>query len=115
MDNIKNRIENVEGELNKHSFAYQLLEAMNLTVKRQFWLIVGIAAALVISNMIWLYVFQSYDYVSTSEYEAAGVVAIIESDGNIISYDITPEMQDKFTEWWKLYGDGKNERNQNPN
>ena len=72
---------------------------MNLTVKRQFWLIVGLAAALVISNMIWLYVFQSYDYVSEYQVDATGIYTQADNSGHIIVQDVSDETWGLFMEW----------------
>lgn len=46
------------------SLATELLKELKVQTKRWFWAFVVTLALLFASNMAWLYVFQSYDYVS---------------------------------------------------
>lgn len=63
MDNEKQKqVTTMEGL--ERFFATEVIEQSKRTAKRWFaaWAITF--AALIISNFVWLYVFQSYDYVS---------------------------------------------------
>lgn len=70
--------------------AYEMSERRH--EKREKWysrVIVFLITLLVLCNMIWLYVFQSYDFLSETQY--SGVYNLVDSQGNVISSDITPE------------------------
>ncbi|GFO86463.1 hypothetical protein [Anaerostipes butyraticus] len=63
MDNEKQKqVTKMEGL--ERFFATEVIEQSKRTAKRWFaaWVITFVA--LIISNFVWLYVFQSYDYVS---------------------------------------------------
>ena len=63
MDNEKQKqVTTMEGL--ERFFATELIEESKRTAKRWFAAWVITFAALIISNFVWLYVFQSYDYVS---------------------------------------------------
>lgn len=63
MDNEKQKqVTTMEG-LERY-FATEVIEQSKRTAKRWFAAWVITFAALIISNFVWLYVFQSYDYVS---------------------------------------------------
>lgn len=56
----------MEKENTEQSFAFELLKEQAKTNKRQCIIIMILILAFLISNMAWLWVFQSYDYQSTS-------------------------------------------------
>ncbi len=63
MDNEKQKqVTTMEGL--ERFFATEVIEQSKRTAKRWFAAWVITFAALIISNFVWLYVFQSYDYVS---------------------------------------------------
>ena len=63
MDNEKQKqVSTMEGL--ERFFATEVIEQSKRTAKRWFAAWVITFAALIISNFVWLYVFQSYDYVS---------------------------------------------------
>ena len=63
MDNEKQKqVTKMEGL--ERFFATEVIEQSKRTAKRWFAAWVITFAALIISNFVWLYVFQSYDYVS---------------------------------------------------
>jgi len=61
--NPDEKLEEIEKTIQERSFAYDLLTEFKFVNKRQFWIILILLAALVGTNMTWLWVFQSYDYV----------------------------------------------------
>ena len=66
---IKKDLKNMENEVKEiayeeKSLAMELLEMQKKQNKRLFILLVILIIALVGSNMVWLYVFNSYDYTS---------------------------------------------------
>lgn len=63
MDNEKQKQETTIEGLERF-FATEVIEQSKRTAKRWFAAWVITFAALIISNFVWLYVFQSYDYVS---------------------------------------------------
>lgn len=56
---VKKELEEIE----EKSIAMSLLKEFKLINKRQFWIILALIVVLVGTNMAWLFVFQSYDYV----------------------------------------------------
>jgi len=76
--------------------------------KRKDYIMVFLVILLFIANMIWLYVFQSYDYSTTAEY--SGIYNLVDSAGNVISSDITP---DDITKIMDVLSDGKGQDHQN--
>lgn len=54
------------------------------------------------TNCAWMLLWNQYDTVSS--YEANGIYAIIDSDGNILAQDITQEQLDAFKDWWEING-----------
>ncbi len=63
MDNEKQKqVTTMEGL--ERFFATEVIEQSKRTAKRWFAAWVITFATLIISNFVWLYVFQSYDYVS---------------------------------------------------
>lgn len=108
---LERKIAEMEDKVSNHSLAYDMLQEFKALNKRLFITIIALIIALVLSNLAWLYVFQSYDYVSTAT--ATGFYALADSDGNVIAQDISPEAWDTFNEWWVKNGNSQENKNQN--
>lgn len=95
-----------ESLLKDKSLAMELLEEQKRQNKRLsyiMWGLIGLCAFIFAVFMLYLH---SYDFSSTVEQE--GVYAMIDSDGNVISSDITPE---QIIEIMEILNNGKNESN----
>lgn len=104
-DSIKSDIERVEETVNDRSLAYEILKDLRRTTK-YLWIALFIVLALWAATIAgFLLYMNQYDYSTTIE--ANGVYAIVDSNGNIISQDVTPEQWEAFTEWWKVNGEYK--------
>lgn len=53
------------------------------------WLIVGWVVSIIAAIGIFTYLWLQYDYVSTTEY--SGVYNITDSEGNVVTSDLSPE------------------------
>lgn len=110
---IENKIEEVEGKIIEHSLAYEIMLELKTTIRRQYIILFTVIClwAATIGGFMW---YQSlWDYSSTSTYEANGIYALIDSNGNIVAQDVTKEQLDAFREWWELNGNSKENGNQN--
>jgi len=105
----ENDLERLEGQIEGINFATEILTQLKETIKRQWITILILAILLFASNMIWLYAWQSYDYVSSVE--ATGVYTAVNQSGNIVTSDITEEQWKAFMEW--INGNDENNKNQN--
>lgn len=84
MDRVEDKLEKVEKEMQERSFAFDLLTEFKKANKRQFIIILILIGMLVVTNMAWLFVFQSYDFVSyESISENGGNANILHGDGDI--------------------------------
>lgn len=85
--------------------------------KNQMRIFLGslIAICLIVSGFL-LYLNQ-YDFSSTEEYsyEASGVYALIDSEGNVIAQDLTPEEIDRIMGVLAEYGEGQGEGQEDQN
>lgn len=77
--------------------------------------VLGLIIGWVLTIGGFIFYLNQYDFTATTSYEAAGVYALIDSEGNMIAQDVTPETWDKFTEWWNVYGESKSNANEIPN
>lgn len=71
-------------------------------------IVIGWAASIVAVVLIFAYMWMSYDYVSTTEY--AGVYNVTDSEGNVVSSDLSPE---EIIEIVKELNRGNNTENTN--
>lgn len=83
-------------EKEEHGLAMEMLGELKEQSKRWFhaFIIIVIVEALTIAGFIW-YLYQ-YDFTSTIE--QAGVYTLIDSSGNVISSDITPDQIESILE-----------------
>lgn len=72
-----------------------------------------VAILLVVAGFLWY--LNQYDFSSTEEYhlEATGVYALVDSEGNIIAQDLTPEEMTKIMEVLGTYGDSASDGQEN--
>lgn len=81
---IEKKVEAVAEKVEERSLAMEILSELKLTIKRLWVIILILIGVLVGSNMAWLYVFQSYDYVSYEQStEGGGDANFIGNDGDI--------------------------------
>lgn len=91
MDNEKQKQEATWEGLEKF-FATEVIEQSKRTAKRWFTAWVITFAALIISNFVWLYVFQSYDYVSQ---DGSGINNINTGHQEEIEYGAESQAEEK--------------------
>lgn len=107
MSGVENQIKSLDKKMEEYSMTWLLAK------NAKMWFIVAMTILVLwfatIGTFVWY--LSQYDYTSTVENDAKGIYAIIDSNGNIISQDISPEMYQTFLEWWELNGDSKNEGN----
>lgn len=100
----------VDLEVKRDSLAMELLSELKTQTKRWFTaFIVTVCIALgviggIVGGFIWY--LNQYDYVSSIEQN--GIYTLIDSEGNVISADITPEQMKEILE---IINNGKNESN----
>lgn len=99
---MENR-DNVKEKEDK-GLAMEMLGELKEQSKRWFrtCMVMVLVEVLTIAGFIW-YLYQ-YDFTSTIE--QAGVYTLIDSSGNVISSDITPEQIERILE---IINDGKNQ------
>lgn len=91
------------------NYATEILMQLKQTNNKQWITIIILVTVIFISNMAWLYVFQSYDY--SSSVEATGVYTAVDQSGNIITQDVSNEQWEMFMGW--LNGESQGGENQN--
>lgn len=76
------------------------------------WLCVAwaISVVLIVGAFVWLW--NQYDYESSTTTEYSGVYNITDSEGNVITSDLTPEDVIRIME--TLNGESEKNQNQNP-
>lgn len=115
MEEVKKEAEELKNEIEGKSIAMSLLRELKAVNKRLNRIIIGLLIVLAVCNVAWVWLWQQYDYVSTSSYEANGIYALIDSNGNIVSQDITPETWEAFTKWWEVNGISQKDDNESTN
>lgn len=106
----ENELDRVEGQIEGINFATEILKQLKETTHKLWvtiWVLIGVLAATV-AGFIWY--LNQYDYVSSYEYTATGVNAIIDNDGNIIAKDVS---DDKLIEILELLNNGGGESEDN--
>lgn len=76
------------------------------------WLCVAWAASIVIAVGLFVWLWNQYDYESTTTTEYSGVYNITDSEGNVITSDLTPEDVIHIME--TLNGKSEEDSNQSP-
>lgn len=91
-------------EKEERGLAMEMLGELREQSKRWFhaFLVMVLVEVLTIAGFIW-YLYQ-YDFTSTIE--QSGVYTLIDSSGNVISSDISPE---QITEILEIIGNGENQ------
>lgn len=81
---------------NKENLAMEMLKELKEQSKRWFraFIIMVVVEVATIAGFIW-YLYQ-YDFTSTIE--QTGIYTLVDSQGNVISSDITPEQIEKIME-----------------
>ena len=94
----------------KEVFVLELLSEIKEQSRRWFraFLIMVVVEVMTIAGFIW-YLYQ-YDFTSTIE--QTGVYTLIDSSGNVISSDITP---DQINEILEIINNGKDQGNEKQN
>lgn len=97
-------------EKEEKGLAMEMLGELKGQSKRWFhaFLVMVLVEVLTIAGFIW-YLYQ-YDFTSTIE--QAGVYTLIDSSGNVISSDITPDQIESILE---IINDGKDQDDQEQN
>lgn len=111
---LEKKVDEISERMNDHSLAYEILQELKESGRRwqRAFFAMLILLALTIGGFL-VYLGQ-YDYVSTTTYEATGVYTLIDTYGNVISEDITPEMLEAAKELAQIYGEHKDNQNTNP-
>lgn len=103
----REKLERITGEpqpeKEERSLAYEMLQELKQTVKRLWWVIAALAAIIIVQFCVNTYERMQYDYVSSYEYTATGVNAIIDNEGNVIAKDIS---DDKLIEVLEIINNG---------
>lgn len=87
-------------------FTMELLSDVKSDKKRLWQIVMALIVAYVITVFSFLWYMSQYDY--SSSYEANGIYALIDSEGNIISSDITSE---ELKEILEIINNGNNTSN----
>lgn len=105
---MENR-DNVKEEEEK-TLAMEMLGELKEQSKRWFraFLVMVAVEVMTIGGFIWY--LNQYDFISTVE--QTGIYTLSDSQGNVISADITPEQIEKIME---IINDGKDENNEKQN
>ena len=103
--------ERIEGEIEGINFATEILRQLKDTIRRQWIMLIIVLCLWATTIGAFLLYLNQYDY-STS-YEATGVYALIDSNGNIVAQDVTDEQLKAFTEWWDINGDSQENNDEN--
>ncbi|MDE7323111.1 MAG: hypothetical protein K2N73_10380 [Lachnospiraceae bacterium] len=111
---MENR-DNVSGKDNNEVFAYELLSDARDNSERWFkaflaMVKINLIEVFVMLAMVFAFIWylNQYDFVSTVE--QTGIYTLTDSQGNVISADITPE---QIKEIMEILNDGKDEGNEN--
>lgn len=113
---MENR-DNVKEEEENKVFSYELLSDARDNNERWFkafiaMVKVNVAELLAIVIVVLAFVWYLNQYDFTSSIEQNGVYTLIDSEGNVISSDITPE---QINEIMEIINDGKNKDNTEQN
>ena len=74
------------------------------------WLCIAWAASVVIVTLAFVWLWNQYDYESSTE--LSGVYNLVDSEGNVVSYDLDPEDVIRIMQELER---GKNQKDQNQN
>lgn len=77
--------------------------------RRMFWERICWAVALIITVVSFVWLWNQYDYSSSTE--LSGVYNLVDSEGNVISSDLSPEDVARIMEG---LGNGQNQADKNP-
>lgn len=86
-------------------YATYMLAMMKSSMKWLYRVIFGLMATIAITVVAFVWLWQQYEYVS--DIEMTGVYNLMDSNGNVIASDVTPEMLEAFEEWWSIYGENQ--------
>ena len=112
LEQVQKAIDEVTEKVEERSLAMEILVELRTNCKRWFaaFMIVLFLWAATIIGFLW---YQSlWDYTTTSTYEANGIYALIDSNGNILAQDVSQEQLDAFAEWWNANGNSQTDNNQ---
>lgn len=103
-------MENRDNVNEEKTLAMEILGELKEQSKRWFhaFIVMVVVEVLTIGGFIWY--LNQYDFISTVE--QTGIYTLTDSNGNVISADITPEQIEKIME---IINDGKNESDENKN
>lgn len=103
-------MENRDNVNEEKTLAMEMLSELKEQSKRWFraFLVMVAVEVLTIGGFIWY--LNQYDFISTVE--QTGIYTLSDSQGNVISSDITPEQIEKIME---IINDGKDENNEKQN
>lgn len=90
-------------QLNLSSELLSFFKDFNITTRKSqrnmTILNISLIIALLSAVFGFLIFLSSYEFESTKTYEANGIYAIVDSDGNVIAQDIDPETWEKFIDY----------------
>lgn len=103
-------MENRDNTNEEKTLAIEILGELKEQSKRWFraFLVMVAVEVLTIGGFIWY--LNQYDFISTVE--QTGIYTLTDSNGNVISADLTPEQIEKIME---IINDGKDESDENKN
>lgn len=80
--------------------------------RRMLWERICWAVVLIVTVVSFVWLWNQYDYTSSTSAEYSGVYNIVDSKGNVISSDLTPEDVAHIME--SLNGESQNNQDENP-
>lgn len=98
-------------ESNARKDAFIAQSTKQHTYERIGWMLTVVL--IVVGFLLYL---NQYDFLSSEEYnfEATGVYALIDSEGNVIAQDLTPDEMTKIMEVLDTYGESESVGEENP-
>lgn len=109
---IEKQIESVEEKVEDRSLAYEILQELKQSNKNWRNAFFAMLIALMLTIAGFLFYLYQYDYVSSYEYSATGVNAIIDNEGNVIAQDIP---DDKLLQVLEILNNGNGKEISDPN
>ena|GEM_PF-5415818 len=100
------KLENNMKELEHEKTNFETMVSANMETAKHWKhavIAIVIAWALTIAGFIWFLLQFNFE----TSIESVGVYSIVDSNGNYVAQDISPETWESFIEWQKVLSNGK--------
>lgn len=103
--NVDEKVDSIDKDI---KYFEVLIQGSEKLIKPWKTAVLALVVGWVLTIAAFIFFLLQFNFSSSNE--ATGVYAMIDSDGNIVAQDVSPEQWDSYIEWSELNGNSQEEK-----